>query len=68
MNAEAWNEKGGTLMLTGRYDEAIACYDRALEIDANDRGARIGRTRAQDLFDALNEQEAGPRKTSEDER
>jgi hypothetical protein len=32
-NVKAWYLKGYTLSRLGRYDEALACYDRALEID-----------------------------------
>ncbi|NLA38882.1 MAG: tetratricopeptide repeat protein, partial [Methanomicrobiales archaeon] len=32
-SADAWNNKGLALRKLGRYDEAIQCYDRALEID-----------------------------------
>jgi len=28
-----WRNKGGTLYFEGKYDEAIACYDKAIEID-----------------------------------
>ncbi|MEG3057262.1 MAG: tetratricopeptide repeat protein [Methanoculleus sp.] len=34
--ASAWNNKGTALANLGRYDEAIRCYDRALEIDPKD--------------------------------
>ena len=28
-----WRNKGGTLYFLGKYDEAIKCYDKAIEID-----------------------------------
>jgi len=28
-----WRNKGGTLYFQGKYDEAIECYDKAIEID-----------------------------------
>jgi tetratricopeptide (TPR) repeat protein len=31
----AWNNKGKSLTNLGKFDEAIKCYDRALEIDPN---------------------------------
>jgi len=30
--AKKWNEKGKALRTTGKYKEAIACYDRAIKI------------------------------------
>jgi tetratricopeptide (TPR) repeat protein len=35
-NARAWSGKGLALYLLGRYDDAIACYDRVLALDAGD--------------------------------
>jgi tetratricopeptide (TPR) repeat protein len=32
---EAWNNKGYSLNLQGKYDEAIKAYDRALELNPN---------------------------------
>ncbi len=32
-NVKAWNLKGYTLSRLDRYDEALVCYNRALEID-----------------------------------
>ena len=34
-----WNNKGLALNSLGRYDEAIKCYDKAIEIDPNDADA-----------------------------
>ena len=31
-----WRNKGGALYFLGKYDEAIKCYDKAIEIDPND--------------------------------
>jgi len=30
-----WRNKGGALYFLGKYDEAIECYDKAIEIDPN---------------------------------
>jgi len=30
---EAWNNKGYSLYEMGKYEEALECYDRAIEID-----------------------------------
>lgn len=35
MHIDAYNNKGNFLYSLRRYEEAIACYDKALEIDAN---------------------------------
>jgi tetratricopeptide (TPR) repeat protein len=32
-NAFAWNSKGNVLYKLGRYDEAIHCYNKAIEIE-----------------------------------
>jgi curved DNA-binding protein CbpA len=34
-DAVAWNYKGRALYNLGRYDDAIMCYDKAIEIDPN---------------------------------
>ena len=31
-----WRNKGDALYFLGKYDEAIKCYDKAIEIDPND--------------------------------
>ncbi|MHA1271497.1 MAG: tetratricopeptide repeat protein [Candidatus Helarchaeota archaeon] len=36
---DAWNNKGVALDDQGKYEEAIECYERALEIDPNDKDA-----------------------------
>lgn len=38
-NADIWNKKGATLRSLGRYDEALECFNKALEIDPADRFA-----------------------------
>jgi len=35
-DANSWVEKGGKLAELGRYEEALSCYDRALELDPQD--------------------------------
>jgi tetratricopeptide (TPR) repeat protein len=37
--AAFWNAKGGSLAALGRYDEAIRCYEKALEIDPRETAA-----------------------------
>src|SRR5450756_2992201 len=32
-NADAWNNKGNSLNNLSRYEEAIFCFDKALELD-----------------------------------
>ncbi len=39
----AWNNKGNTLARLGHFDEALACYERALEIDPDYRGAWVNK-------------------------
>jgi tetratricopeptide (TPR) repeat protein len=34
--AQEWTRKGNTQCESGRYDEGIACYDKAIQIDPND--------------------------------
>ena len=34
-DAWGWRNKGGALYALGKYDEAIKCYDKAIEIDPN---------------------------------
>ncbi|MFQ6072924.1 MAG: tetratricopeptide repeat protein, partial [Methanosarcinales archaeon] len=31
--ASDWNNKGNALYIIGKYEDAIDCYDKALEID-----------------------------------
>jgi serine/threonine protein kinase len=38
-SAAFWNNKGGSLNELGRYEEAIGCCDKALEIDPRNAGA-----------------------------
>ncbi len=38
-NPELWNSKGVTLRSIGRYDEAIECFNKSLEIDPRDKTA-----------------------------
>ncbi len=45
-NVRAWYLKGYTLSRLGRYDEAIICYDRALEIDPKYYQAEYARNEA----------------------
>lgn len=36
---ELWNFKGVTLRSIGRYEEALECFNRSLEIDPRDKFA-----------------------------
>ena len=36
---DLWNLKGITLRSIGRYDEAIECFNKSLEIDPRDKNA-----------------------------
>jgi tetratricopeptide (TPR) repeat protein len=45
-NFMAWYYKGTTLSKMGRYDEAVACFDRALRIKPNLMAAQDARKEA----------------------
>jgi Flp pilus assembly protein TadD len=36
---EIWNLKGAALRSVGRYDEALECFNKALELDPSDKNA-----------------------------
>ena len=36
---ELWNNKGIALRSIGRYDEALECFNKSLELDPRDRKA-----------------------------
>ena len=36
---ELWNHKGVALRSMGRYDEAIECFNKSLELDPRDKKA-----------------------------
>ena len=38
-NPELWNNKGVALRSIGRYDEAIDCFNKSLQIDPRDKSA-----------------------------
>ena len=38
-NPDLWNLKGITLRSLGRYNEAIDCFNKSLEIDPRDKNA-----------------------------
>jgi len=38
-NADLWNHKGIALRSIGRYDEALECFNKSLEIDPRDSKA-----------------------------
>lgn len=38
-DATLWNQKGVALRSLGRYDEALECFNKALEIDPTDKNA-----------------------------
>ncbi len=59
-SAVEWNNKGNDLYMAGRYQEAISCYDRALELDPKDADAwnnkaiaLIGLGRYQEAIDCI---------------
>ena len=38
-NPDLWNLKGTTLRSLGRYNEAIDCFNKSLEIDPRDKNS-----------------------------
>ena len=38
-NPELWNYKGVALRSIGRYDEALECFNKSLELDPRDKKA-----------------------------
>lgn len=38
-NADIWNQKGAVLRSLGRYDEALECFNKSLQIDPADKNA-----------------------------
>jgi Flp pilus assembly protein TadD len=38
-NPELWNYKGVALRSIGRYDEALDCFNKSLELDPRDKSA-----------------------------
>ncbi len=38
-NPDLWNYKGATLRSLGRYEEAMDCFNKSLEIDPRDKFA-----------------------------
>ena len=38
-NPDLWNLKGTVLRSLGRYDEAIDCFNKSLEIDPRDKNS-----------------------------
>ena len=36
---DIWNQKGAALRSLGRYDEALECFNRSLELDPADRNS-----------------------------
>ena len=38
-NPDLWNLKGVTLRSMGRYDEAVECFNKSLELDPRDKQA-----------------------------
>ncbi len=49
-DAEIWTNKGDAFSQLGRYEEAVAAYDTALEINPKFERAEQGRTRAMDAI------------------
>jgi len=46
LTAEGWNAKGGALYRLNRYQEALQCFDNALEIDPQYTFAQKGKRTA----------------------
>jgi tetratricopeptide (TPR) repeat protein len=40
VRVEAWNNKGSTRAMLGKYKESIECYDKVLEINPNNKTAQ----------------------------
>ena len=38
-DSELWNYKGVVLRSIGRYDEALECFNKSLELDPRDKSA-----------------------------
>ena len=38
-DADLWNHKGVTLRSLGRYEEAMDCFNKSLQIDPRDKNA-----------------------------
>jgi Flp pilus assembly protein TadD len=38
-NPDLWNQKGVVMRSLGRYDEALECYDKSLQLDPRDRAS-----------------------------
>ena len=36
---DLWNQKGVVLRSLGRYDEALECYNKSLQLDPRDRAS-----------------------------
>ncbi|NYT17436.1 MAG: tetratricopeptide repeat protein [Methanomicrobiales archaeon] len=49
-DAELWTNKGDALSRLGRYEEAVAAYEKALEINPKYERAEQGRTKAMDTI------------------
>ena len=56
--AEDWVAKGQELMMNGSLEEAIAAYDRAIDLDPDDAEAWVGRGYAQSRLAFLAEEPA----------
>ena len=38
-NPDLWNQKGVVLRSLGRYNEALECYNKSLQLDPRDRAS-----------------------------
>ena len=43
---EVWNNKGNALDNLGKYEEAIQCFDKVLELDPNNADVKTAKEKA----------------------
>lgn len=64
-NAETWNRRGHNLRDAGKHTDAIASFDRALELDPEDGDAYLSREDCIQLFESGNFTPVNERKNRE---